>query len=1077
MRSILETCQPRKELLDGTFNPEIFTAALSPVIRHYRSQPSAIDRIYSDAEAFFTQATFPTQGLKNTVSNVFRRISGDATARATQRLETAFGGGKTHTLIACTHIAFRGKSIARSVRNILDEKLLPEPGEVNLVGIAGDEIAVSNARGEALIPHTLWGEIAYQIGGESLYREVQEEAESRAAPGKPFLEKVLGGRKVLLMLDELAQYAARLEVAHPHGAEQLSAFLMSLMGFARERHGIAILVTLASSTDAFARQTRYLTQLLNQIVVDPLSEDDAAAIGERAVSGISSIISRDATFETPVQANEIASVLSKRLFAEIDASAAQETAEEYMQLYRRNSTLLPEEAVQEKFRVRMISHYPFHPTLIDFLNQKLSIAENFQGTRGVLRVLAMTVRQIWQQKQAIMMIHASNIDLRDAGIVNEILGRTGSADLMNVLNMDIGSVNTIMQIDGGQSTAERADRMNPHPDGIPFIEHTWKTVFLHSLVGRSQGVSFRLFGLTEPEGIFAVTTPLATPVQVRTALQEINESAFFLRYSDGKYYAHLEPTLNSVLAHIRKSVSRDQINNLMKGTARKLVTDNQVFHIEHDVTSPEDLPDNKERPVLGVVSAATTEVDVEAFIIQKGSNRPRERQNLIFLLVPKTAKVRQEKEQGTIDQLLNAGISEDQQYVEDIARQVAAMRMLEQSPQNYGITPQKLQATDFKQRYSERDQALSIAVSGLYSKLFYPSVTGSLTRKEIRGVSSEGGVSIINLIHDALILDKELLTSKNNTASDLAQLHQLFFEHADPVKVSEIAQNFLCLRRWPVLDSLQTLGQLLRSGVEKGTWILYKMGDMNSPKPTELYSREKPISYGVDLMKGDYSLITSQGALSRGWLVDQRIDPEKIYQLAQETLSQHTVMRVRDIANEIAESLGSIPENIVQNQILNLAKKHSAYVYSGEVDQEKKPKALISGTQADYHLLKPDDVLITPAKAAERGWQVETVRTFELKGLGAAQKFFSVLPRIASQYTRGTAKSIISQLDLSELDLGNGATLRISLSNANPTAIKKLDELLENVAKVSAVTSQSDCYLTIEKPVDGCSLIEELRKS
>ena len=36
MKSILETCQPRKDLISGSFNPEVFTASLRQVIGHYR---------------------------------------------------------------------------------------------------------------------------------------------------------------------------------------------------------------------------------------------------------------------------------------------------------------------------------------------------------------------------------------------------------------------------------------------------------------------------------------------------------------------------------------------------------------------------------------------------------------------------------------------------------------------------------------------------------------------------------------------------------------------------------------------------------------------------------------------------------------------------------------------------------------------------------------------------------------------------------------------------------------------------------------------------------------------------------
>ena len=263
---------------------------------------------------------------------------------------------------------------------------------------------------------------------------------------------------------------------------------MSLFGYARNNPGIAIVLTLASATDAFARQTERLAQLIGPGAREEVSEDDALSIGEHAVRSVASVVARDAVQIIPVHGTEIASVLAKRLFESIDRKAAEETADAYMEMYRRNSEALPDAASSDGFRERMIANYPFHPTLVDFLNQKLAVAENFQGTRGVLRVLALAVRSLWEKKHAVPMIHTCHLDLRSDRVVNEILGRTGSSDLLFVLNADVGSVDT-GSLEGGRSNAEVADERNPHPEGYPMHEYAWKTVFLHSLVGRSEGLS------------------------------------------------------------------------------------------------------------------------------------------------------------------------------------------------------------------------------------------------------------------------------------------------------------------------------------------------------------------------------------------------------------------------------------------------------------------------------------------------------------------------------------------------------------------------------------------------------------
>ncbi len=274
MQSILNSCDPRPDIISGTFNPEIFTASLSEVFRFYSDRGTGINAIYTDAEQFFKEGTYATDGMRMVISEVFSRLSGDNTAPAIHRLETAFGGGKTHTLIACTHLAYKGKEAAGFVGDIINEDQLPNPGEISVAAVAGDEISVQKPKGTRLVPYTLWGEIAFQLGGEALYGQVEEDAVSPASPGKNYFETVFEDRKVLLMVDELAQYAARLSAAMPDGGNQLAAFLMSLHGYTRTRSGMAILLTLASSADAFANQTAQLAKLLSDVKGKEISKDE-----------------------------------------------------------------------------------------------------------------------------------------------------------------------------------------------------------------------------------------------------------------------------------------------------------------------------------------------------------------------------------------------------------------------------------------------------------------------------------------------------------------------------------------------------------------------------------------------------------------------------------------------------------------------------------------------------------------------------------------------------------------------------------------------------------------------------------
>ena len=182
MKSILESCKPRADIISGTFNPEIFTAGLSHVVDHYRGKSSLIHSIYTNAEQFFKEATYPTEGLKLVLADVFGRIGGDSSLPSIHRLETAFGGGKTHTLIALTHLAYKGNTLASFVSDIIPVTILPEAQEISVVGVAGDELPVHKTQGADLVPYTLWGKIAYQVGGEKLYKRIEADASSYAAP-------------------------------------------------------------------------------------------------------------------------------------------------------------------------------------------------------------------------------------------------------------------------------------------------------------------------------------------------------------------------------------------------------------------------------------------------------------------------------------------------------------------------------------------------------------------------------------------------------------------------------------------------------------------------------------------------------------------------------------------------------------------------------------------------------------------------------------------------------------------------------------------------------------------------------
>ena len=1081
MKSILEACKPRPDILKGTFNPEIFTASISEVMRFYRGESTQIHSIYTNAEQFFGEITYPTSGMKMVVSEVFARLAGDNSVPAIHRLETAFGGGKTHTLIACAHIGFRGQQLASITSNLLPVEFLPPPGEVTVVGIAGDEIPVHKTKGTKLVPYTLWGEVAYQVGGEELYREVEEEASSFAAPGKTFFDRVLGGRKVLLMLDELAQYAARFEASSIGGADQLAAFLMSLHSYARTHEGIAIIVTLASATDAFANQTEQLTKLLSKVLGKEIGKDEALGLGQKAVNGVASVVARDATPVVPVQAFEISRVLAKRLFISIDNSIARSIADEYVTMYEKNRSILPAEATHSDFREQIIEHYPFHPTFIDYLNTKLATSEDFQGTRGVLRLLTLTIRNLWKKKVQIPMIHACHLDFRDPRIVSELLGRTRSGDLLPIINADIGGADTSSLV-GARSNAELAERANPHPEGWPMYEYTWKTIFLNSLVGRSQGLGSSIFGITEQDLLFHVAFPGLTPPQVGEALKEVREirdnSPFYLRYSKdyGRYYASLEPSINIALAKIRRGLSLTEIDELLDATARKVVnTEIKTFYVVHDVTAPEHIPDKKGKPVLALISLRAEKINVEECITTASPNQARQEQNLVFILVPETVKVITE-EQDLNSFVVDFSPTNEQarDKLRDLARTVLAIRKLKKAPQDYGINPRMLNEDEVKDRFTERENALVTAVTQNYKNLWYPSASGQIVRKEIKTAGIEGGAALIEQVRKKLLDDKELITADDISREGLINLRKLFFKLSDVVAIEQIRKNFRCRRDWPVLDSPNMFDQIIRAGVNSGMWCVFRMGSAENVKPDEFYSRETGgIPFDFDATK-DYSLITPEGARKRGWSQTRIPDTRNIQKWIKEAVYEKEMATVDEIKDYVIQDHDDISPPAVNEAIVDLVQKDEVMAIRRKNQKEEEPE-LITGGSALVYDPEADDLIVTPAKAAEQGWLAESSKKITLSGHQNVETLHSILRRIGSFYNKG-GKTTVDLMDFIELKLPKGGSLRITIEKATPETLKDLGEFLEILSDITDIGSDTEIVLEINDPQDDCPFVRELQK-
>jgi len=1083
MNSILESCVPRKDLLTGTFNPEIFTANLMQVVDHYRGEANVVQNLYTDPAAFFSEGTYPTDGMRLVLRNVFGRLQGkDASYPSIQRLETAFGGGKTHTLIAATHLAYRGNALADLVGDLIEPALLPDPAEVTVVGIAGDRVSIHEIKGPRLVPYTLWGEIAYQIGGESLYQAIGSAATSFGSPGNEYFDAVFKGRKALIMLDELAAYAARVEAARPRGGSGVATFLMSLFQYARIHTGIAVVLTLASQRDAFARQTAMLVGLVSEARGEDVEKADALDIAARADGEVRSVVARDATAVTPVRGQEISRVLARRLFERIDPAACAASADAYMDMYRRTATLLPEAAKQEAFRQRMAAHYPFHPTLIDYLTERLSTVETFQGTRGVLRVLALTVANLWRERVAAPMIHACHIDLRDARLSDELISRTESAEMMPIVTADIGGAES-RELSAQDSNAALADRANPHPEGFPLYEYTWKTVFLHSLAGFGEGLSSNVFGISKADALFATAFPGMTPPQVEEALNEIRRSAYYLRYSEteGRYYASTGVSINRVLADIRRTLrGSPKVEQVLAECSRKVVKPGTLnFEVVAEVEVPERIPDKTGKPTLALIAVNSDPIRPEEFITQAGPNRPRLQQNLVFLLLPDTVEVQAaQRADDTIFDNAATRALELKERLQGIATDVLARRILKNDPAAYGLAETVLSDETFNRDSREREHALLTVMTQAYRNLWFSGPGGNIIRREISTAGGEGGRPVIESIREILLSEGELVTADlAGSASSTAALAKLFFGTQDYQSLDDIRSGFACKRDWPVLSEAGLFDTLIRSGVQHGAWCLFRMGEDPTTRPAAVYAREtEDIPFSVNLGDKGWSVVTAQGAKQRGWTASDKPDPAHIRQWVTEEISQAGYCSVADVASAVEQAHGNVSQDEVCKAVDDLVKAGHFYVHAPDRNPEFEHGALCSAGDWIMERVKPEYRVVTRPEAGKRGWVTGREESLQFTGAEARNKVLPLLKGLAQLYKTG-GKSPIDYLEVSGLKLPGGGHLNVQLQGLSPEDIRALGELFDVTLDLAQQGAETEVQLVIRTPQPDCRLVEQLRKA
>ncbi|MFQ5343941.1 MAG: ATP-binding protein, partial [Anaerolineae bacterium] len=519
------TAIPHRDIREGRLDLKVFAVDLSQVLAE-KAVPE-----YQDADTFFRR-TFLTRGLQSTLKGVLRRLAGRDDGIAITQMATVFGGGKTHTLLALYHIVAHGAEVdyLEPVQGILKEAGLDAvpPARVAAVDCAYKGIVQPHTTPEGLTLHTLWGEIAYRLGqpdrGPEFYEIVRQDDEARAAPGSETLGRLFqAAGPSLILIDETLSYitkATAIRVGKGYLSDQAQEFLLELTRAANAADDVALVLTMTSSEQ------------------EQFGETGARAA--EAQDTANRIQRRTRQVEVSAEREELYEILRRRLFdtppEQIEAQA-RGTARAYWDYYRAHPGDFPQEAQAPEYRDLMVRAYPFHPALIEILRDRWGSISGFQRTRGVLRLLALVIADLYQQKHPAPLIQPAHVNLDDGKIRAELLGYVDNrGGYESAIFSDIGGT--------GESKAPYLDRIT----GGDYARHRIATglatsIFMYSHSGATQQPA----SAERPQLWLSTLQPGIVPALAADALDKLRQRLWYMAVDEGTYRIDSQPNLNQML--------------------------------------------------------------------------------------------------------------------------------------------------------------------------------------------------------------------------------------------------------------------------------------------------------------------------------------------------------------------------------------------------------------------------------------------------------------------------------------------------------------------------------------------------
>ena len=741
---------------------------------------------YRDPIEFYRR-TYLTESLKDMLTKAVQRLTSGGGDPVVQ-LQTNFGGGKTHSMLALYHL-FSGikPTELAGVDVILSAAGTATVPTARRVVLVGNKISPGNpsVKADGTVVRTLWGELAYQLGGKKAFARVAADDERATSPGDVLRELFNEYGPCLILVDEWVAYARQLHDQSDlpaGGFETQFSFAQVLTESAKLAKNCLLVISLPASDTSGSPHTH---------------SDDVEVGGTRgreALDRLRNVVGRVESSWRPASAEEGFEIVRRRLFRPMDDpeqfKQRDVVARAFADFYRNNQAEFPTETRDAEYEQRIKAAYPIHPEIFDRLYTDWSTLVKFQRTRGVLRLMAAVIHSLWEKGDRNPLILPANVAIDDARVQSE-LTRYLSDNWVPVIEKDV---------DGANSLPLKLDGELPNLGKFSACRRVARAIYL----GSAPTTAAAHKGIEDRRVKLGAVMPGESPAVFGDALRRMASAATYL-YNDGPHYWYsTQPTVTKLAEDRAEQLKRDPdrvVAELERRLKKDLASSGDFSRIHPMPASGADVPDDLEARlvVLGSAHAYSKEAGNAAevaarAILENRGNAPRlYRNTLVFLAADRTRL----------------------QDLDEAVRKYLAWQSILGDEAQLGLTTH--QRTQVNQQITAADNTVTARLPETYQWLLVPVQIKPQDAVTWEALRLTGSDALAVRASKKLRTDELYLTSFAPTRLKM-ELDGIPLWRGDHVAVKQLVEDFARYLYLPRLKDSGVLLHAISDGVNLLTW-------------------------------------------------------------------------------------------------------------------------------------------------------------------------------------------------------------------------------------------------------------------